>query len=111
MGDLLRRFAGPVIAFSFWAGLQVSGIQELWIAVVLWTIGGLWAIAAVITWPPVRQHLPIPEYEIRVRRIQHARSRAQELEVVRPAETKPTDRQLEIQIMSRTGSYRSGDEW
>jgi hypothetical protein len=69
MADTLRRFAGPGVLFLIPVGLEVSGIESLPLAVILWVVAGIWGIGALVTWPPVRGHLPIPDYRISVERI------------------------------------------
>lgn len=56
--DFFRRFAGPVIGFLAAAGLQVSGIEAFPVALGIWGLAALWALFALITWPPVARWLP-----------------------------------------------------
>jgi len=53
MASLLRRFAGPVIAFLIGGGLEVSGFEDVRIAIGLWSIAGIWTMIALFTWEPV----------------------------------------------------------
>lgn len=57
MGDLLRRFSGPVIGFLVASGLQVSGIEAPLVAAILWTVAVAWTAIGVLTWEPVRTRL------------------------------------------------------
>ena len=46
------------MAFAAGAGLEVSGFEDIRVAIGLWSLGGLWGILAAITWPPVQRHIP-----------------------------------------------------
>lgn len=57
MRDVLLRVGGTIAAFAFWVGLQVSGFQSTLIAVGSFGIAGLWVVAVLITWEPLRRRL------------------------------------------------------
>lgn len=53
----LRRFAGPAAAFLVGAGLEVSGLESMWLAVAVWAVAAVWLVLAVTTWEPVRMRV------------------------------------------------------
>lgn len=61
-----RRFAGPIIGFLVGAGLEVSPFEDIRIAIGLWSLATLWALFALITWPELRQRLPLRRSSITV---------------------------------------------
>jgi len=50
MGKLLKQYSGAIISLLFWGGLEVSPYESLPLAIVLWSVAGLWAIIATILW-------------------------------------------------------------
>lgn len=57
MRDKFIRFSGPIVVVVVEAGLQVSGIQNFYVALVLWMIACTWVVAAVVTWQPIRRRI------------------------------------------------------
>lgn len=51
MQSTIRRFIGPVIAISAGSGLEVSGYENLVLAIALWSVAGVWCIVALVTLP------------------------------------------------------------
>ena len=66
MASAFKRFTVPFISITGGAGLEVSGIANIWLAVGIWAVGGLWALGALVSWWPVRTRLS------RVRRLRLA---------------------------------------
>ena len=64
MGEVFRRSAIPVIAFVVGLGFQVSGFQDNGLSIALLSGATIYGVIALVTWPPVRRYLPIPDYEI-----------------------------------------------
>jgi len=71
MGEFLRRAALPVIAFAAGLGFEIGGYESKEVAWGLWAVALLYGFIALVTWPPVRRHLPIPDYRISIERIRH----------------------------------------
>ena len=55
MLSALRRFTIPIVAFIAERGLDLSGIENLWVGIGLWSVGGAWGTWALATWPPARE--------------------------------------------------------
>ena len=53
MALAVRRFSGPIIVFLIGGGLQMSGIEDMRIAIAFWAIAGVWGLIALFTWKPV----------------------------------------------------------
>jgi len=51
----LRRYSGPAVLFLVETGLQVSGITNLWLAIAVWGLAGIWGLGAIITEPKIRR--------------------------------------------------------
>ena len=45
---MLKRYSGAIISLLFGVGLEVSPIESMPLAIVLWSIAGVWAIVATI---------------------------------------------------------------
>jgi hypothetical protein len=59
MMDAARRFTGPGLGLLAGAGLEVSGFEDTRFALGIWAFCGLWALLALITWPPVAEYVPL----------------------------------------------------
>ena len=57
--DDFRRFAGAAILWLIALGFQLFGFESTLIAVVLWVVAVIGAIAALLTWEPVARHVPL----------------------------------------------------
>lgn len=53
----MARLAGPGITFLVALGFQLSGFENLYVALALWAIAGLWMVGAFLTWRPVRERV------------------------------------------------------
>lgn len=53
MASATRRFGGPIIGFLIGGGLEVSGFEDIRVAITLWSIAGVWGLIALFTWEPV----------------------------------------------------------
>ena len=61
MDHPVRRFAVPVVSFLLGISLQIGGYHNERVAWALFAIAALWALAALVTWPPVsRQFARVP---------------------------------------------------
>lgn len=57
MAVAARRFVGPIVAFLIAGGLEVSGYEDIRVAIGLWAFAGIWGLLALFTWKPVRYAL------------------------------------------------------
>ena len=53
MASATRRFGGPIIGFLIGGGLEISGFEDMRVAIFLWSIAGVWGLIALFTWEPV----------------------------------------------------------
>jgi hypothetical protein len=79
----MRRAAVPAISFIAAAALEISDFTSPRLAYALVAIACIWGVLALVTWQPVRKHLPLPDLEISVRRRAQAKSWQVELHGVR----------------------------
>ncbi len=59
-----KEWAGPGILAIVALGFQVSPIESMLIAIVLWSIAALWAILVLIRWPPIWLRLAFVKIEV-----------------------------------------------
>jgi len=57
MISIIKRWAGPAVTFIAALGFQVSGIQNIWLAIGLWILASVWALVAFLTWLPIGRRL------------------------------------------------------
>jgi len=53
----VARLAGPGITFLVALGFQLSGFENFYVALALWATAGVWALAAFLTWQPIRKRV------------------------------------------------------
>ena len=66
MVSILQRIAVPFVAFLAGTGLEVSGFEDVRLALALWAFALLWLLVAFATWSPVQSRLPKLPYTVTV---------------------------------------------
>jgi len=55
MTSVFRRFGGPGFTLLVALGFQLSGLENMWVAIGLWASAGIWGLVALLSWEPVKR--------------------------------------------------------
>ena len=53
MVSIIKRWAGPAVTFLAALGFQVSGIENICLAIFLWILAGVWLLFELVTLLPI----------------------------------------------------------
>lgn len=64
MLSVAKRWAGPAVIFLVGLGFHVSGIENIFIAIGLWSVAAVWGLVALVTWLPICATLACLKVEV-----------------------------------------------